>query len=28
VMEGDISDFVENLRIVENSEKLKEGSYS
>jgi peptide chain release factor 1 len=28
VMEGDISDFVENLRIAENSEKLKEGSLS
>jgi peptide chain release factor 1 len=28
VMEGDITDFVENLRIAENSEKLKEGSMS
>ncbi|CAN5831815.1 peptide chain release factor 1 [soil metagenome] len=28
VMEGDITDFVENLRIAENSEKLKEGSLS
>lgn len=28
VMEGDITDFVENLRIAENSERLKEGSFS
>ena len=28
VMEGDISDFIDSLRIAENSERLKEGSMS